>query len=104
MGWFPVLTPRTRQIIYIVTALGTPLVAWANARGWIDELEVSLWSAEVAVVGGLAAMKTGTPAPPVAAENITAGEQIEAIPADQATSDTKVDAAGYDPRHAETIP
>lgn len=87
------ISARTRQIIYVVTAIGTPIVAWLNARGWIGDLEVSLWSAEVAVVGGLAALKTGDPAPPVAAEDVQAGHFVEVIPASEATSDTKSDAA-----------
>ena len=88
------ISARTRQIIYVVTAVLTPVVAWLNARGWIGDLEVGLWSAEVAVVGGLAALKTGDPAPPVAAEDVQAGDVVEVIPASEATSDTKSDAAG----------
>lgn len=49
-----------RVAIYIVTALGTPLVAYLNARGIIGSLEVSFWSAEVAVATGLAALNTSS--------------------------------------------
>lgn len=87
------ISARTRQIIYVVTAIGTPVVAWLNARGWIGDLEAGLWSAEVAVVGGLAAVKAADPAPPVAAEDAQAGDVVEVIPASEATSDTKTDAA-----------
>jgi len=76
-----------------VTAVGTPIVAWLNLRGWIGDDVVGLWSAEVAVVGGLAALKTGDPAPPVAAEDVQAGDVVDVIPAAEATSDTKTDAA-----------
>lgn len=47
-----------RAILYVLTAVGTPLVAYLNAKGIIGSLEVSFWSAEVAVVTGLAALNT----------------------------------------------
>lgn len=55
---------RVRLGIYVVTLFGTPLVAYLNARGIVGDLEVALWSAEVAVATGLAALNTSTtPAP-----------------------------------------
>lgn len=47
---------RVRVVAYIATAIGTPIIAYLNARHFIGSLEVALWSAEVAVVGGLAAL------------------------------------------------
>lgn len=47
---------RVRLVAYIITVLGTPLVAYLNAKGILGSLEVTFWSAEVAVVGGLAAI------------------------------------------------
>lgn len=57
-----VLNPpsKVRAIIYVVTALGTPAVAYALARHWIGPLEVTLWSAEVAVVNTLAALNVSS--------------------------------------------
>jgi hypothetical protein len=52
------IPPKVRAAIYILTALGTPIVAYLNAREIIGTLEVTLWSAEVAIVGGMAALKT----------------------------------------------
>lgn len=52
---------RVRAALYILTAVGTPLVAYLNARGIIGDLEVALWSAEVAVTTGLAALNTPAP-------------------------------------------
>jgi len=52
---------RVRVVTYIVTAIGTPLVAYLQAKGVIGDLEVILWSAEVAVVGGLAAFNAADP-------------------------------------------
>lgn len=51
------LAPQTRKVLYIITAVGTPLVAYLNALGVIGSLEVALWSAEVAVIGSMAAIK-----------------------------------------------
>lgn len=47
--------PKLRKALYVITALGTPLVAYLLAKGIIGDLEVALWSGEVAVVSALAA-------------------------------------------------
>ena len=52
---------RVRVLLYLLTVIGTPLVAYLNAKGVIGDLEVILWSAEVAVVGGLAALNVDAP-------------------------------------------
>lgn len=52
------IPPKVRVAIYLLTALGTPVIAYLNAREIIGTLEVTLWSAEVAIVGGMAALKT----------------------------------------------
>lgn len=52
---------RVRVALYVSTLVGTPIVAYLNARGLIGDLEVILWSAEVAVVTGLAALNTPAP-------------------------------------------
>lgn len=49
------LADEIRFAVYGVTLLGTPLVAYAAARGWIGDAEVQLWSAEVTAAGTLAA-------------------------------------------------
>lgn len=57
----PLNPPKmVRALIYILTAVGTPLVAYLNAKGVIGSLEVSFWSAEVAVATGLAAINTSS--------------------------------------------
>lgn len=54
--------PRpARLAVYIITALGTPVVAYLNARGIIGSLEVGLWSAEVTVATSLAALNIPAP-------------------------------------------
>lgn len=45
-----------RAALYILTAVGTPVVAYLFAKHHIGELEVTLWSAEVAVVNAMAAL------------------------------------------------
>ncbi len=47
---------KVRAVLYILTAMGTPLVAYLFARHILGELEVALWSAEVAVVNVMAAL------------------------------------------------
>lgn len=49
---------KIRATLYVITAIGTPLVAYLFAKDIIDELEVTLWSAEVAIVSALAAFNT----------------------------------------------
>lgn len=53
-----------RVAIYVVTVVGTPLVAYLNAKGVIGATEVTFWSAEVVVAGGLAALNVGSTQPP----------------------------------------
>ena len=52
------LPPKVRLALYVLTALGTPVVAYLFAKGHLGELEVALWSAEVSVVSVLAAFNT----------------------------------------------
>lgn len=47
-------SPKVRLVLYILTAITTPVVAYAQAKGFIGTLEVTLWSAEVAVVSAMA--------------------------------------------------
>lgn len=50
------LPPKLRVALYILTALGTPVVAYLFNKAIIGTLEVSLWAAEVTVVNALAAL------------------------------------------------
>ena len=52
------LPPKVRKAIYVVTLVGTPLVVYAKAKGYIGDLEVALWGAEVTAVSALAALNT----------------------------------------------
>lgn len=47
-----------RFALYVLTAIGTPVVAYLATQGVIGEPEQVLWAAEVTVVLALAASKT----------------------------------------------
>lgn len=55
------LPSKVRAALYVFTALGTPIVAYLLAKGIIGELEVALWSGEVAVVTSMAALNVTIP-------------------------------------------
>lgn len=46
---------KLRAALYVLTAVGTPVIAYLFAKGFIGDIEVTLWSAEVAVVSAIAA-------------------------------------------------
>lgn len=46
---------KIRAALYILTALGTPVVAYLFAKGFLGELEVTLYSGLVVVVSSIAA-------------------------------------------------
>jgi hypothetical protein len=52
------LTAQTRLGLYLVSALGSIIVAYGSAKGWawLGEPEIGAWSSLVALVNGLAAM------------------------------------------------
>ena len=49
------LPSKYRKIIYVITAVGSPIVAYLALKGIIGDVEVSLWTAEVTVAAALAA-------------------------------------------------
>ena len=50
------LPPKVRAVLYVLTSVGTPFIAYLFAKNLIGELEVTLWAAEVAVVNAMAAL------------------------------------------------
>ena len=52
------LPPKARKVAYAFTALGTPVVAYLQVKGYIGDAEAVLWAAEVTVVSTLAAFNT----------------------------------------------
>lgn len=49
---------KVRAALYVLTAVGTPLVGYLFAKEIIGELELTLWGAEVTVVSLLAGFNT----------------------------------------------
>lgn len=49
-------SPNVRKALYLLTLVGTPVVAYLKAKHVLGDLEMTLWSAEVTVVSGLAAL------------------------------------------------
>lgn len=47
---------KLRVGLYLLTVVGTPVVVWAKAHGWITDLDLTLWGAEVTAVTGVAAL------------------------------------------------
>lgn len=57
-----VTIPRAfRLALYLLNVLGTPVVVYARAKGWIGDLELALWGAEVAAVMALAGLNVSAP-------------------------------------------
>lgn len=51
------IPPKVRAGLYVLTALGSPIVGYLLAKGYIGTLEVSLWGGLVTAVNTLAALK-----------------------------------------------
>lgn len=49
---------KVRFLIYLLTAIGTPVVGYLKVKGYIGDPELALWAAEVTVSNTLAAAKT----------------------------------------------
>ena len=47
-------SPGVRKALYALTAIGTPVVVYLQAKGVIGPTEVALWGAEVTVVSAMA--------------------------------------------------
>jgi hypothetical protein len=50
------IPPKARIALYILTIIGTPVMAYLKAKGIVGDLEINLWSAEVVAVAGMAAL------------------------------------------------
>ena len=55
---------RVRAVLYLLTALGTPVAAYLKAKGYIGDLELTLWGSEVTIVSLMAGINTGSDEPP----------------------------------------
>lgn len=48
--------PAARAALYVVTALGTPVIGYLLTKGIIGELEVNLWGGLVTAVTAMAGL------------------------------------------------
>lgn len=55
------LAPRVRAGLYVLTAIGTPVVGYLLAKGTIGELEVNLWGGLVTAVTAMAGLNVSSP-------------------------------------------
>jgi hypothetical protein len=54
------LPSKVRATLYVITALGSPVITYLALRGTIGELEVGLWTGLVTAVSTMAAINTDT--------------------------------------------
>ena len=47
---------KVRAALYIINAIGSPIMAYLLAKDWIGTLEVTLWAAEMTAVFALAGL------------------------------------------------
>lgn len=50
-----ILNPNIRFAIYILTAVLSAIIGYANIKGWIGDPELTLWAGLSAIVNGLSA-------------------------------------------------
>lgn len=50
------LPNKVRAILYVFTAIGTPIITYLFAKDIIGELELALWGAEVTVISVMASL------------------------------------------------
>ena len=55
------LPASVRVVLYILTALGTPVAAVLTDQSILPQWVMTLWSAEVAAVGAMAGLNVTTP-------------------------------------------
>lgn len=55
------LPTKVRAALYVITALGTPVIGYLLAKGTISELEVGLWGGLVTAVNAMAALNVSNP-------------------------------------------
>jgi hypothetical protein len=51
------IPPKVRVALYVITALGTPIVATLTSQHILADWVVSLWSGEVTAVTAMAALR-----------------------------------------------
>ena len=94
-----------RRWLYVVYAVAGPVLLWTKAHGWTGQTEIDLWVG-LGTALGLTAAANVVPQVTVAADppsKVTV-ESLDPIVSSEGvtypqSSDTKADAANYDPKH-----
>ena len=94
---------NVRRWLYVIYAVAGPVLLWTKAHGWTGQTEVDLWIG-LGTALGLTAAANVVPQVTVAAEppRKATPEPLDPIVSSEGItypSDTKADAADYDPRH-----
>jgi len=94
-----------RRWLYVVYAVAGPVLLWTKAHGWTGQTEIDLWVG-LGTALGLTAAANVVPQVTVAADPPTkvTVESLDPIVSSEGvtypqSSDTKADAANYDPKH-----
>ena len=105
MNLLTAIPKSVRLGLYVVYAVAGPVLLWTKAHGWTGQTEIDLWVG-LGTALGLTAAANVVPQVTVAADpprKVTVEPLNPIVSSEGVTypqsSDTKVDAADYDPRH-----
>ena len=105
MNLLTAIPKSVRLGLYVVYAVAGPVLLWTKAHGWTGQTKIDLWVG-LGTALGLTAAANVVPQVTVAAEPPTkvTVEPLNPIVSSEGvtypqSSDTKADAADYDPRH-----
>ena len=103
MNLLTAIPEGVRRWLYVIYAVLGPVLLWTKAHGWTGQTEIDLWIGLGSAFGFTAAANV-VPQVTVAAEppsKVTV-EPLDPIVSSEGvtySSDTKADAAHYDPKH-----
>ena len=103
MNLLTAIPKNVRLWLYVIYAVLGPVLLWTKAHGWTGQTEIDLWIG-LGTALGLTAAANVVPQVTVAAEPPTkvTVEPLNPIVSSEGItypSDTKADAAEYDPKH-----
>ena len=103
MSLWTAIPKNVRLWLYVIYAVLGPVLLWTKAHGWTGQTEIDLWIG-LGTALGLTAAANVVPQVTVAAEPPTkvTVEPLNPIVSSEGItypSDTKADAAEYDPKH-----
>ena len=103
MNLLTAIPKNVRLGLYVIYAVAGPVLLWAKAHGWTGQTEIDLWVG-LGTALGLTAAANVVPQVTVAADPPTkvTVEPLDPIVSSEGVaypSDTKAEAAYYDPKH-----